>query len=94
MARRMSAAAEQVFPGEVKCVPLSVSAFGPHRFRHSLATTAAYADPFNPGFAASVLAISEKVNAAHYNQARRDDALRRFQEHLQNDRARTAHLAR
>ncbi len=30
-------------------------AFGPHRFRHSLATTAAYADPSNPGLAASTL---------------------------------------
>jgi len=64
--------------------------FGPHRFRHSLATTAAYADPANPGLAASVLAISDEVNAAHYNLARQDDAMRRFQLHLQQERARTA----
>lgn len=63
--------------------------FGPHRFRHSLATTAAYADPANPGLAASVLAISEEVNAAHYNQARKHDAMHRFQRHLQKERART-----
>ncbi len=68
--------------------------FGPHRFRHSLATTAAYADPSNPGLAASVLAISEEVNAAHYNQARKDDAMRRFQTHIQNERARTARRVR
>jgi hypothetical protein len=66
--------------------------FGPHRFRHSLATTAAYADPSNPGLAASVLAISEEVNAAHYNQARKDDAMHRFQAHIQKERARTARL--
>ncbi len=63
--------------------------FGPHRFRHSLATTAAYADPSNPGLAASVLAISDQVNAAHYNQARKADAMRRFQLHVQKERART-----
>lgn len=64
--------------------------FGPHRFRHSLATTAAYADPANPGLAAAVLAISEPVVEAHYNQARQDLAARRFQENLRRERARTA----
>ena len=68
--------------------------FGPHRFRHSLATTAAYADPANPGLAASVLAISEEVNAAHYNQARQDEAMRRYQDHVQTERVRTERLMR
>lgn len=64
--------------------------FGPHRFRHSLATTAAYADPSNSGLAASLLAISETVVEVHYNMARQDDALRRFQENLRKERALTA----
>ncbi|MBV9748211.1 MAG: tyrosine-type recombinase/integrase [Acetobacteraceae bacterium] len=66
------------------------AAFGPHRFRHSLATTAAYADPANPGLAAAVLAISEPVLEAHYNQARHDHAVRRFQQIVHRQRARTA----
>ncbi len=68
--------------------------FGPHRFRHSLATTAAYADPSNPGLAASVLAISEDVVEGHYNQARQHDAFRRFQGNLQKERAMSAGRAR
>ena len=66
------------------------AAFGPHRFRHSLATTVAYADPANPGLAAAVLAISEPVVEAHYNRARQDQAARRFQDILRRERARMA----
>ena len=61
-------------------------AFGTHRFRHSLATTAAYAAPSNPGLAAGALGISEKVLADHYNKARNHHAFLRLQETMKNAR--------
>jgi hypothetical protein len=58
-------------------------AFGPHRFRHSLATTQARIAPYNPGLAASLLGISEGVLAEHYNKARNILTFERFQAGVQ-----------
>lgn len=44
-------------------------AFGPHRFRHAIATSSALRDPANPGLAAGVLGGSAKVIERHYNRA-------------------------
>ena len=67
--------------------------FGPHRFRHSLATTLAEEDPANPGLAASMLGITEGVVAEHYRKARQHHAARLLQKDLAADRDRTRLLA-
>ncbi len=54
-------------------------AFGTHRFRHALATTAAYIEPTTPGLAASILGISERVVTEHYDKVRNHSAFERFQ---------------
>lgn len=43
--------------------------FGPHRFRHALATSTTYALPGHPDLAAAVLGISGPVAAEHYVRA-------------------------
>ena len=45
------------------------TAFGPHRFRHAIGTTAPTRDPANPGVAAGLLGISREVLEQHYNRA-------------------------
>ena len=42
--------------------------FGPHRFRHAIATTLALRDPGNPGMAAAMLGISAAVAEEHYKR--------------------------
>ena len=37
------------------------TAFGPHRFRHAMGTTAPITDPAHPGVAAAILGISERM---------------------------------
>jgi hypothetical protein len=43
--------------------------FGPHRFRHAIATTAPLRAPEKPGLAAACLGISKGVAEASYNRA-------------------------
>jgi integrase len=68
--------------------------FGPHAFRHALATTLAAHDPRNPGLAAVVLGITEGVVTAHYRKARQADAAMKLQADLQAERIRTQAAAR
>ena len=44
-------------------------AFGPHRMRHAIATTAALRAPDQPGLAADLLNISNQTVDGHYNRA-------------------------
>lgn len=50
------------------------TAFGPHRFRHAIGTTAPLLDPANPGVAAGLLGISPEVLERHYNRAGQSQA--------------------
>jgi site-specific recombinase XerD len=68
--------------------------FGPHRFRHSLATTAARADPDNPGLAAAVLAVTPGVVGEHYNLAKQEHAAADFIKVVQDERRRTRDVAK
>jgi hypothetical protein len=45
------------------------TAFGPHRFRHAIGTTAPLLNPANPGIAAGMLGISKEVLELHYNRS-------------------------
>jgi hypothetical protein len=49
--------------------------FGPHRFRHAIATTATLRDPDHPGLAVGVLGISGAVLEEHYNRAGQSQAV-------------------
>ena len=44
-------------------------AFGPHRFRHAVGTSAPTEDPTHPGVAAAVLAVGAGMVEKHYNRA-------------------------
>ena len=44
-------------------------AFGPHRFRHAIGTTAPMRDPTHPGLAAGMLGISAAMVELHYDRA-------------------------
>lgn len=57
--------------------------FGPHRFRHAIATTAPLRDPTRPGLAAPLLGISNGVIQTHYNRANQVAAVQRFQSILE-----------
>lgn len=52
--------------------------FGPHRFRHAIATTATLRDPENPGLAVGLLGISGQVLEDHYNRAGQSQASTMF----------------
>ncbi|HQT65878.1 MAG TPA: site-specific integrase [Acidocella sp.] len=54
-------------------------AFGPHRFRHAIATTAVLRDPTAPNLGAAVLGNSAAVNEAHYIRADQVLAIRELQ---------------
>ncbi len=54
------------------------TAFGPHRFRHSVATTAPLAAPENPGLAAGLLGISREIVQENYNRASQVEAALKF----------------
>ena len=69
-------------------------AFGPHRFRHALGTTAPLADPAHPGVAAAILGISGRMVEDHYNRANQAAVAHRFHASLLEDRARLQSLAR
>jgi hypothetical protein len=68
-------------------------AFGPHRFRHALATTLAEEDPENPGLAAGLLGVTEQVVAGHYRRAKTTRTALRLQKQLAEERERTRLLA-
>ena len=53
-------------------------AFGPHRFRHAIATTSAIADAGNPGLAAAVLGISSEIVKESYNRCGQIQAAQNF----------------
>lgn len=52
--------------------------FGPHRFRHAIATTAVLRDPAHPGLAAGLLGISGRVVEEHYRLAGQSKAAMAF----------------
>jgi site-specific recombinase XerD len=52
--------------------------FGPHRFRHAIATSATLRDPDHPGLAVGVLGISGHVLEEHYNRAGQSQAVTMF----------------
>lgn len=54
-------------------------AFGPHRFRHAAATSAAIDAAHIPGLGAAMLGISGKVAEEHYNRAKHAHAAIKYQ---------------
>jgi hypothetical protein len=64
-------------------------AFGTHRIRHGLASTAARLLPGNPGIAAATLGVSQAVIAEHYDKASTAAAASVFQASLEEDRRQT-----
>jgi len=66
--------------------------FGPHRFRHELATALARDYPDNPGLAAAILGISLKVAEGYYVQALGDESTRLVAAHLERERDRTRRM--
>src|SRR5271156_3840114 len=54
------------------------TAFGTHRFRHAVASSAPLMDPENPGLAAGLLGISRDVVQQNYNRANQVHAARTF----------------
>jgi len=54
--------------------------FGPHRFRHAIATTATLRDPAYPGLAAGLLGITGQVVEEHYDRASQSQAAMMFDE--------------
>ncbi|MBD0274491.1 MAG: hypothetical protein ICV73_21470 [Acetobacteraceae bacterium] len=69
-------------------------AFGPHRFRHALGTTAPSAAPIKPGIAPAILGISAGVLERNYNRAGEVEAIAAFHINLREERAATKGLAR
>ncbi|HET6804185.1 MAG TPA: tyrosine-type recombinase/integrase, partial [Frateuria sp.] len=69
------------------------AAFGPHRFRHALGTTAPLVDPAHPGVASAVLGISAHMVEEHYNRAGQQEAAKRFHAAFREERSRSQALA-
>ena len=69
-------------------------AFGPHRFRHAMGTTAPLVDPAHPGVATAILGITERILTKHYNRATQTDVAHRFHASLLQERTRLQSLAR
>jgi integrase len=69
------------------------TAFGPHRFRHAMGTTAPVTDPAHPGVAAAILGISGRMVEEHYNLARQADVASKFHASLRKNRAATQSVA-
>ena len=67
-------------------------AFGPHRFRHAIATTAALRDPGNPGLAAGVLGGSAEVIEQYYNRAGQIEAAQKLAALLEQRRRQLSSL--
>ncbi|MXP66075.1 hypothetical protein E0493_22275 [Roseomonas sp. M0104] len=68
--------------------------FGPHRFRHALATSIALDLPEDPHAGPTMLTISQAVSRKHYDRSKGLGAARRYHAGLSRERARTAALAR
>ena len=62
--------------------------FGPHRFRHALATTAALRAPDQPELAAGVLGITTTVVEQHYNRAGQVQAAMTYAELIEAQQSR------
>ncbi|GLR66741.1 hypothetical protein GCM10010909_14210 [Acidocella aquatica] len=58
-------------------------AFGPHRFRHAIATTVPLRAPNVPGLAAPLLGISKTTIQNHYDRASQVKAVIMFQDILE-----------
>ena len=69
-------------------------AFGPHRFRHAMGTTAPLVDPAHPGVAAAIMGITGKMVEDHYNRATQADVAQRFHASLAKERTKLQSLAR
>jgi integrase len=67
--------------------------FGPHRFRHAIATTAALCDPGSPGLAAGLLGITGQVLEEHYNRAGQNQAAIMFDKAITSRRERLRRAA-
>ena len=65
-------------------------AFGPHRFRHAIATSSALRDPGSPGLAAGVLGGSRQVIEQHYNRAGQIHAARKYAQMVEQRRRKLA----
>jgi hypothetical protein len=61
-------------------------AFGPHRFRHALGSSAATEDPAAPGLGAAVLGITGVVYQEHYNRAKNAAAAARVHDVVRRER--------
>lgn len=70
------------------------TAFGPHRFRHAMGTTAPMTDPAHPGVAAAILGISGRMVEAHYNLASQADVASKFHASVRKNHAATQSVAR
>ena len=70
------------------------TAFGPHRFRHAMGTTAPLTDPAHPGVAAAILGISGPMVEKHYNLASQADVANVFHASLRKNRTATQSVAR
>jgi site-specific recombinase XerD len=68
--------------------------FGPHRFRHAIATTATLRDPASPGLAVGLLGISGQVLEDHYNRAGQSQAATMFDRAMARRRERLQLLER
>ena len=68
-------------------------AFGPHRARHAMATTAPIADPTHPAAPAAMLGSSAAAVEAHYNRGQQEIAARRLQASITEQRKRTRLIA-
>lgn len=63
------------------------NAFGVHRFRHCIGTTAPLMAPDTPGIGAALLGISGRVHEQHYDRGKRAEAGRTYLTGLDEDRA-------
>jgi len=70
------------------------NAFGTHRFRHCIGTTAPLVAPRIPTLGAAVLGVSGAVHAKHYDRGKRAAAARGFLEALERDREEARALLR
>ena len=68
-------------------------AFGSHRFRHGIATTAALKDPENPSGGAMLLGVSGRILNKHYNRADQVSAAKRYHATIKAERKQTQSLA-
>jgi len=66
--------------------------FGPHRFRHSLATSAALYLPGNPGLAAAMLGISADIVEQNYRRTGQVEAAMSYADLIERKSQRHLHL--